>query len=397
VNLGATTELSEATRRIWDVLVVGAGPAGALAAYELARWGFAVLLVDQASFPRWKVCGCCLNGQALATLHAAELGHLARSLGAIPLRQLVLAGRGRRALVRLRGGVALSREAFDTALIESAMTHGATFLAHTRATLCGLDPSARKIALHQADRPVETLARVVVAASGLGGCRTWSAERGTRSTEGSSLRDSWIGAGVVVPASPPAYCPRTIFMACGTRGYVGLVRLEDGRLDVAAAFHPTLVKRGRHLGEVAAAIIAEAGLPSVPDLGDLPWRGTPPLTRRAKNVATERLFVIGDAAGYVQPFTGEGIAWALAAARAVAPLAVRAAVRWEPGLAEQWTRCYDCTVTSQQGPCRALMNMVQHPLLTATVIAILSRLPALARPVLRRLHQSSPTLRGSSS
>src|SRR5262249_26661731 len=68
VQVSATLTLEEAARRSWHALVVGAGPAGATAARELARRGLDVLLVDRAAFPRWKVCGCCLNGNALATL-----------------------------------------------------------------------------------------------------------------------------------------------------------------------------------------------------------------------------------------------------------------------------------------------------------------------------------------
>jgi len=52
----------------WPVVVIGAGPAGALAALELARQGVPVLLVERRRFPRWKVCGACLSGQALAAL-----------------------------------------------------------------------------------------------------------------------------------------------------------------------------------------------------------------------------------------------------------------------------------------------------------------------------------------
>ena len=55
----------------WDAVVVGAGPAGSMAALGLARAGAAVLLVDRATFPRPKVCGCCLNGAALAALRSA--------------------------------------------------------------------------------------------------------------------------------------------------------------------------------------------------------------------------------------------------------------------------------------------------------------------------------------
>src|SRR5437762_947004 len=56
-----TLTLADAERRVWDVVVVGAGPAGAAAARELARRSVSVLLVDKAVFPRWKVCGSCLN------------------------------------------------------------------------------------------------------------------------------------------------------------------------------------------------------------------------------------------------------------------------------------------------------------------------------------------------
>lgn len=88
---GATLEVGEAGRRIWDAIVVGAGPAGALAARELARWHCSVLLVDKAVFPRSKVCGCCLNGRALAVLREADLGHLPATLGAVQLADILLA------------------------------------------------------------------------------------------------------------------------------------------------------------------------------------------------------------------------------------------------------------------------------------------------------------------
>jgi Dehydrogenases (flavoproteins) len=49
---------------IWDVVVIGAGVAGGLAALDCARRGLRVLVVEQRAFPRWKVCGCCFNAQA---------------------------------------------------------------------------------------------------------------------------------------------------------------------------------------------------------------------------------------------------------------------------------------------------------------------------------------------
>src|SRR5437868_1046375 len=82
----------------------GAGPAGAAAARELARRSVSVLLVDRATFPRWKVCGCCLNGRAAAVLGAMGLGGLPAKCRAVPLHAILLASGVRRALVPLSGG-----------------------------------------------------------------------------------------------------------------------------------------------------------------------------------------------------------------------------------------------------------------------------------------------------
>src|SRR5438094_692900 len=107
----ATLDLAEAARRPWDVIAVGAGPAGALAARELARRGAAVLLVDRAAFPRRKVCGGCVNPWALATLAQVGLGGLTADLGAVPLAGMRLVVGGGTAYVPRAGSVALSRQA----------------------------------------------------------------------------------------------------------------------------------------------------------------------------------------------------------------------------------------------------------------------------------------------
>ena len=136
-------------------------------------------------------------------------------------------------------------------------------------------------------------------------------------------------------------------MACGAGGYTGLVRLEDGRLDVAAAFDAAWVRAAGGPGRAAARLLREAGWPAPDRLEALPWRGTPALTRRPRRVAAERLFVVGDAAGYVEPFTGEGMAWALASGAAVAPLAARA-VTWRPELARRWADLHSRVVGRRQ-------------------------------------------------
>ncbi|HEV3261958.1 MAG TPA: FAD-dependent monooxygenase [Gemmataceae bacterium] len=380
MTVAATLGLEEAAGRCWDVVVVGAGPAGALAARELARRGVAVLCVDRASFPRWKVCGSCLNLRALATLTAVGLHGLPGRLGAIPLDSLRLAAGGRQACVALPGGVSLSRERLDAALVEAAVTAGAAFLPRTQARLGRATAAARQVYLHQDGRSTAVSARLVLAADGLAG----KLVAGEAAVEAASA--SRIGAGVITEAVPDAYGTGTIFMGCGAGGYVGMVRLEDGRLDVAAAFDPVRAKRAGGIGKAAVAVLDAAGLPPVPGLADLPWRGTPLLTRRLMRPAAERVLVLGDAAGYVEPFTGEGIAWALASAAAVAPLAARDCRRWESSVASEWSLLYRQTVARRQVACRVVAGVLRRPVLTRTVVAVLARAPGLAVPLVRYLN-----------
>ena len=75
---------------LWDFAVIGAGPAGAMAAYLLARQNQSVLLIDQAEFPRKKVCGGCFSSRALSELKLAGLHNLMEKLGAKPIHSLTL-------------------------------------------------------------------------------------------------------------------------------------------------------------------------------------------------------------------------------------------------------------------------------------------------------------------
>ncbi len=370
----ATLDLAAAAARCWDVIVIGAGPAGALAARQLALRGLAVLLVDRAAFPRWKVCGACLNAAALRTLTVVGLEHLIARHGGMPLTEMQLAAGGQRAVVPLTGRIALSRSAFDTALVEAAVGAGANLLTETWARLHGATGAERRVTLRRAGAQAVVTARIVVAAMGLGG----TAEVKTIVQPGARF-----GAGAVAEVAPATYRPGTIYMACGAGGYVGLVRIEDGRLNLAAALAAGAVRQHGGVGPLAGALLAEAGLPAVPGIAQLPWRGTPPLTRRPVRLAAERLFLIGDAAGYVEPFTGDGVAWALAAGVAIAPIVAHACERRDPALAAHWSACHRRIVRTRQWPCRLLAGLLRRPVLTRGLVALVQRMPRLAAPLAR--------------
>ena len=383
MTIGATLSLETACRRTWDVIVVGAGPAGALAAKELAERKVAVLLVDRAAFPRWKVCGCCLNGHALAVLRETGLASSLIRHGAVPVESIRLASAGYFAQVPLSGGMVLSRQVLDAEIIKAAVQSGAGFLPQTMVSLArhASHRECRYLELNQGSVRTQNSAHIVISAEGLGG-NLLAREGHPQVTMASPAR---IGAGVIVPTASPFYTRGQIFMACGSRGYMGAVRLEDDRVNLAAAFDPSWMRRCGGLGNAAAALLAEVGWPALPHLSEAPWRGTPTLTRRPRRRAAERLFVIGDAAGYIEPFTGEGIAWALQSGRLVADLAARGVNGWHPRLVRQWEAIYERGIAQRQRVCQTAAAVLRRSWLTAAIIRLLAAAPALALPLTRYL------------
>jgi flavin-dependent dehydrogenase len=113
-----------------DVIVVGAGPAGAVAATVLARAGAHVRLLDRAWFPRDKLCGDTLNPGAIAELERLDLAHPLDSLG-LPVEGMRVTGPGgvsveSRYPAGLRGRALLRRE-LDWALVQQAISAGVRF------------------------------------------------------------------------------------------------------------------------------------------------------------------------------------------------------------------------------------------------------------------------------
>jgi len=222
----------------------------------------------------------------------------------------------------------------------------------------------------------------VLAAHGLSG----RALGGVPGLQSHPVRGARIGAGVVVEGAPSDYQPGIIYLASAAGGYVGLVRLEDGRLGMAAALDRSLTCGFGGPGPAATAILRANRWPTVPNSDDHVWRGTASLTRRPRKLAAERVFLLGDAAGYVEPFTGEGMAWAVASAVAAAPLAAEAAREWRPSLIDEWTIRHRRLLGGRQSFCRAITAVLRHPSVVQPCLAVLSRFPALAGPVMRHLN-----------
>jgi len=383
--LQQTDRLERAAATGWDAIVVGAGPAGAIAARQISGAGKRVLLVDKATFPRSKVCGSCLNATGTALLERLGLGHLLSDLAAEPLNEISLAASGRLISLALpRGGVVVSRKELDAALVHEAIVAGAVFLDDTRARLCEETADEhlhlhRTVELKSGGAFVLARAKVVIAADGLGG----GFLNGSHEFRRIAARDSLIGAGAVLAQAPADIRRGTIYMAVGRGGYVGQVCLENGALDVAAALDRRMLANTGNPADAARRIVERAGLPWPAELSRLKWHGTPTLTRRLAHVAAHRVLVAGDAGAYVEPFTGEGMTWAMLTGAAVAPIACEA-IDGEPRqAADRWEAMHRRLLGRRMIICRAVCRLLRSERLAGAAIAIAKRFPWLAAPILQ--------------
>ena len=381
-------------KELWDVLVIGAGPAGAFAARELSRRGMKTLLVESKSFPRDKVCGGCINGRALLLLRSVGLGTLCDDLGGKTLSAVELRAGSQELHIPLPMGFAVSRRAMDTALVREAIRKGVEFLPETKATVTAeTDSRSRLVLLRQRDfKTIGVHSKVVLACDGL----NHSSLRRLPLFQSRVAPRARVGIGGIIEDDSCSYPEERIVMAVGRRGYVGITHVENGQINVAAAVDAEFVHEfGRR--EAVLRLLQHANIPVAESMHRISLHGTPLLTRHTPNLAAERLFLLGDAAGYIEPFTGEGIAMAWSGAQRIVPLAVQAVARWDSGYVQEWQRKYRQTIEKRLRICRTLTSLIRHPWAVRATLGVFSACPGLCDPIVGRINNTSLDLKACKS
>ena len=306
-----------------DVAIAGAGPAGALAAVILARAGARVRLFDRARFPRHKLCGDTLNPGALGVLRR-HLDVSALMAASDPIDGMMLTGpRGVSVRAAYGGGLtgrAITRDALDQWLVSCAVQAGATFEEHAnvkRAAIgndrvSGLVVSMRVDATHPA--------RLVVAADGrrsnvaIGRGLVHQPRRPRRWAIGSYF--SGVTGGV----------PRLGEMHVRHGHYIGIAPVPGGLTNACLV----VPHAGGDAPFGSPAEMLRRHLDADPDLRGRFEHARPvstpvtlgPMAVEAAAAGEPGLLLAGDAAGFIDPMTGDGLHFALKGAELAAEVAL---------------------------------------------------------------------------
>jgi geranylgeranyl reductase family protein len=326
-----------------DVIVVGAGPGGATAAYHLAAQGLDVLLLEKSEFPREKVCGDGLTPRAVKQLVA--MGVDLDAPGWIRNRGLRVIGGGVRMELDWPDlasfpdyGLVRTRYDFDQILADRAVAAGAKLQQRTTVTGPLLDRAGRVVGVEatvgREKRPATFRAPLVFAADGVSGRLALALGLHKRDDRpmGVAYRryyhsprhaDDYLESWLELRDSdnPDRLLPGYgwIFGVGDGRSNVGL-----GLLNTSAGFRNIdyrrllsswlggLPEEWGYVEERAAGPVRGAALP-------MGFNRTPHYTRG--------LVLVGDSGGAVNPFNGEGIAYAMETAALAAEIAAQALAR----------------------------------------------------------------------
>jgi 2-polyprenyl-6-methoxyphenol hydroxylase-like FAD-dependent oxidoreductase len=369
-----------------DVVISGGGPAGSATALLLARAGIDVRIVERARFPRRKVCGEYLNGGAVAALERLGLLDSVRARAAA-LRGVRLVAAGAPPVVLPFSGPALAcaREDLDAIVLEAAVAAGATLERARVEDVIVTDGRCAGVVVRDDDgTSQERRARFVVGADGVGSVVARKLGLARRVPAGGryAVGGHYSGFGsldglVEMYAGDGAYFALNPLGAARTNVMVVVPRTRLGRwsADVDAGVGGAAAALGRGVRSFAAAT----------RLG--PRVSIGPLRHDVRRATGNGALLVGDAAGFLDPFTGQGVYLALSGAEraAAALLAVVRGEASERAAFAGYARWRAADLRRRRRLCRAVSLLIALPPLARRAARRLARRPELARALVDAL------------
>jgi flavin-dependent dehydrogenase len=373
----------------YDVLIAGAGPGGTHTALRLAAEGYRVAIFDKRTFPRTKPCGEFMSPECLPLLDEiglkdAVLGEGASRVSGMRLHGFGKAARGnytRIGELRLPSGfgLALRREVLDTLAVSAAKAHAKIDVFEgwsVSGPLFAEDGRVNGLKLRDPDHaPREIHARFVIGADGLRS----KVARGMGWTMADPKLDRWAAVarfrGVERQAEAEVhFLDGSYFAAAPIDSGLFTVNLvvSRGALPAGAANLPAFFDEHVQRAPVLAQRLAGATLEG-------PIEVCGPLASRTRRRTGPGVALVGDACGFVDPLTGEGLFFAMRGAALLAE-AVSVALA-HPKHERRALRGYERARRREFGPRYAMARLLQRGIrsqrVTETVLSSFSKRPGL--------------------
>ena len=383
-------------KKYYDVAIVGAGPAGSSAAIRLAQNGLEVLLVEQKKFPRNKLCGAFISPECLNNF--AELNVLREMslAGGVTIDRTVFYARNSRSVAvpsewftAGSQALGLSRAEMDARLLDRARAAGAEVLEETNVMgLLNDDETVCGVQLRGRDRvPIRVRSGLTIDATGRAKILARQIEKANESVTRTAARFVAFKTHLLNAAVPGGDCE--IYAYRG--GYGGCSRVENDLYNLCFIVSTDIAKR--YSGD-AAEIMQKVVFTNKRAAGSLEkarivddWLAVPIESYGRSDLAPAAgLLTVGDAAAFIDPFTGSGILLALESSKIAARVITHEFSRSEPSfatLAREYHRQYDAAFDRRLRVCSILRHAAFVPFLAESVIVTLAMSERLTRCLAR--------------
>ncbi len=351
-----------------DVVIVGAAPAGSLAALTLARAGYRVAMLERANFPRTKVCGNCVNPVAWDVWKALGLTESYEALPHHEVTGFTVNCEGRFVFEQTfpskkRAPRAIARDVLDDWLCREARNAGAEFFPET--TVTGVDAENGVV---QTPRG-EFSGKLIFGADGRNSLI--ARQSGLMPPPQRCHRIAWQTS---IPA--PDDLDNHVHMHLFEEGYFGYCRYSPTHAVISMVLDS---RRTQDPFVLARRIF--------PRFAEQEWLRMNPITRAPARTGTGRVWLIGDAARVVEPFTGEGISFALSTGHLAAQAAIKGLARNDVGAALKSYACAHRRLYRRKVWVNAFVRWgLTTPSYTVRILRVMERAPAIVSLLSHRVH-----------